>query len=102
VVFERSQGNALLVEEILAAVDGGADPGDLPPSPRDVLPARTDTVSEDAQRVLRAASASAPRVEERLLEAVAGLGSTPRCARWSGTTCWWSTRPAAVTPSGTS
>ncbi|MFI6074112.1 AAA family ATPase [Actinoplanes sp. NPDC051343] len=74
VVFERSQGNAFLVEEILAAVDGGADPGDLPPSLRDVLLARTDTVSEDAQRVLRAASASAPRVEERLLEAVAGLG----------------------------
>jgi DNA-binding CsgD family transcriptional regulator/tetratricopeptide (TPR) repeat protein len=73
VVFERSQGNAFLVEEILAAVDGGADPGDLPPSLRDVLLARTETVSEDAQRVLRAASASAPRVEERLLEAVAGL-----------------------------
>jgi tetratricopeptide (TPR) repeat protein len=74
VVFERSQGNAFLVEEILAAVDGGADPGDLPPSLRDVLLARTETVSEDAQRVLRAASASAPRVEERLLEAVGGLG----------------------------
>jgi DNA-binding CsgD family transcriptional regulator len=73
VVFERSQGNAFLVEEILAAVDGGADPGDLPPSLRDVLLARTETVSDDAQRVLRAASASAPRVEERLLEAVAGL-----------------------------
>ena len=36
VVFERSQGNAFLVEEILAAVDNGADPGDLPPSLRDV------------------------------------------------------------------
>jgi predicted ATPase len=73
VVFERSQGNAFLVEEILAAVDVGAEPGDLPPGLRDVLLARTETVSDDAQRVLRAASASAPRVEERLLEAVAGL-----------------------------
>jgi hypothetical protein len=36
VVFERSQGNAFLVEEIVAAVDGGADPGGRPPSLRDV------------------------------------------------------------------
>ncbi len=73
VVFERSQGNAFLVEEIVAAVDAGADPGDLPPSLRDVLLARTETVSEPAQRVLRAAAAAGPRVDHRLLEAVAGL-----------------------------
>ncbi|GAA5189780.1 LuxR family transcriptional regulator [Rugosimonospora acidiphila] len=73
VVFERSQGNAFLVEEILAAVDSGADPGELPPSLRDMLLARTETVSEAAQRVLRAASAAGPRVEDRLLEAVAGM-----------------------------
>ena len=53
VVFERSQGNAFLVEEIVAAVDGGADPGDLPPSLRDVLLARTETVSDPAQQILR-------------------------------------------------
>ncbi|WP_168215257.1 helix-turn-helix transcriptional regulator [Micromonospora sp. MH33] len=73
VVFERSQGNAFLVEEILAAVDGGADPGDLPPSLRDVLLARTERVSEAAQRVLRAAAAASPRVEDRLLEVVVGM-----------------------------
>jgi DNA-binding CsgD family transcriptional regulator/tetratricopeptide (TPR) repeat protein len=73
VVFERSQGNAFLVEEILAAVDGGADPGDLPPSLRDVLLARTETVSEAAQRILRTASAASPRIEDRLLEVVAGM-----------------------------
>ncbi|WP_432824703.1 helix-turn-helix transcriptional regulator [Dactylosporangium sp. CA-092794] len=73
VVFERSQGNAFLVEEILAAVDTGADPGDLPPSLRDVLLARTETVSETAQRVLRTAAVAGPSVQERLLEVVAGV-----------------------------
>src|SRR5882724_4736392 len=73
VVFERSQGNAFLVEEILAAVDGGADPGALRPSLRDVLLARTETVSEATQRLLRIASAAGPRVNELLLEAVTGM-----------------------------
>jgi DNA-binding CsgD family transcriptional regulator/tetratricopeptide (TPR) repeat protein len=73
VVFERSQGNAFLVEEILAAADSGADPRELPPSLRDVLLARTETVSETSQRILRTASAAGPRVGERLLEVVAGV-----------------------------
>ncbi|MEU4218544.1 AAA family ATPase [Actinoplanes sp. NPDC026623] len=76
VVFERSQGNAFLVEEIVAAVDGGADPGELPPSLRDVLLARTETVSEPAQRALQAAAAAGPRVDHRLLQAVAGMAET--------------------------
>jgi DNA-binding CsgD family transcriptional regulator/tetratricopeptide (TPR) repeat protein len=73
VVFERSQGNAFLVEEIVAAVDGGADPGGLPPSLRDVLLVRTETVSEAAQRVLQTAAAAGPHVDHRLLEAVAAM-----------------------------
>ncbi|GAA5198277.1 LuxR family transcriptional regulator [Rugosimonospora acidiphila] len=73
VVFERSQGNAFLVEEILAATDSGADPYELPPSLRDVLLARTETVSEVAQRILRTAAVAGPSVEERLLEVVAGV-----------------------------
>jgi DNA-binding CsgD family transcriptional regulator/tetratricopeptide (TPR) repeat protein len=73
VVFERSQGNAFLVEEILAAADSGADSRALPPSLRDVLLARTETVSEAAQRILRTAAAAGPRVGERLLEVVAGV-----------------------------
>jgi DNA-binding CsgD family transcriptional regulator/tetratricopeptide (TPR) repeat protein len=76
VVFERSQGNAFLVEEILAAVDSGADPHDLPPSLRDVLLARTETVSEAAQRILRTAAAAGLSVEERLLEVVAGVAES--------------------------
>jgi DNA-binding CsgD family transcriptional regulator/tetratricopeptide (TPR) repeat protein len=73
VVFERSQGNAFLVEEILAAVDRGADPGDLPPSLRDVLLTRTETLSEAAQQVLRTAAAAGHWVEDRLLAVVAGM-----------------------------
>jgi DNA-binding CsgD family transcriptional regulator/tetratricopeptide (TPR) repeat protein len=72
-VFERSQGNAFLVEEIVAAIDGGGDVRDLPPRLRDVLLARTETVSEPAQRVLRIASAAGPRIEDRLLGAVAAM-----------------------------
>ncbi len=73
VVFERSQGNAFLVEEILAATDSGADPYELPPSLRDVLLARTETASEVAQRILRTAAVAGPSVGERLLEVVAGI-----------------------------
>ena len=75
-VFERSEGNAFLVEEIVAAVDGDAglrELHELPPRLRDVLLARTETVSEPAQRVLRIASAAGPRVEDRLLRAVAAM-----------------------------
>jgi DNA-binding CsgD family transcriptional regulator/tetratricopeptide (TPR) repeat protein len=75
VVYERSQGNAFLVEEIVAAVDAGADPGDIPPSLRDVLLARTETVSEPTQRILRTAAAAGPWVDDRLLEAVAGASA---------------------------
>ncbi|MCU7724398.1 AAA family ATPase [Actinoplanes sp. KI2] len=80
VVFERSQGNAFLVEEIVAAVYDGADPGDLPSSLRDVLLARTETVSEPTQRVLRTAAAAGSRVDHRLLEAVAGMTGAEVCA----------------------
>jgi DNA-binding CsgD family transcriptional regulator/tetratricopeptide (TPR) repeat protein len=73
VVFERSQGNAFLVEEILAATDSGADPYELPPSLRDVLLTRTETVSDVAQRILRTAAVAGPSVQERLLEVIAGV-----------------------------
>ena len=78
VVFGRSQGNAFLVEEILAAVEGGADPGDISPSLRDVLLARTETVSDAAQRILRTAAAAGPRVADRLLAVVSGMPGHPR------------------------
>ncbi|MDQ1487074.1 MAG: hypothetical protein QOJ62_2767, partial [Actinomycetota bacterium] len=40
VIFDRSGGNAFLVEELVGVVQAGGDPTDLPPSLRDVLLAR--------------------------------------------------------------
>ena len=73
-VHERSEGNAFLVEEILGAVQSGADPDQLPLSLRDVLLARVERLSPAAQRLLRIAAAAGPSVSDRLLAAVAGLG----------------------------
>src|SRR5262245_26042404 len=72
-VHERSEGNAFLVEEILGAVESGADPDHLPLSLRDVLLARVERLSPAAQRLLRIAAAAGPSVSDRLLAAVAGL-----------------------------
>ncbi|MDQ1725812.1 MAG: hypothetical protein QOG52_2840, partial [Frankiaceae bacterium] len=73
VVFERSDGNAFLVEEMLGIVEGDVDPRNLPQSLRDVLLARVDQLSPDAQRVLRTAAVAGRWVPERLLAAVARL-----------------------------
>jgi predicted ATPase len=72
-VYQRSQGNPFLVEEIAGMVESGGNPYELPPSLRDVLLARTERVSETAQRVLRTASVAGARVDDRLLAAVAGM-----------------------------
>jgi DNA-binding CsgD family transcriptional regulator/tetratricopeptide (TPR) repeat protein len=73
-VFKRSEGIPLFVEELLGAVrDGGVDRDFLPPSLRDVLLARADLLSANAQRVLRMASAAGHWVPDGLLAAVAGL-----------------------------
>ncbi|HEX5193815.1 MAG TPA: AAA family ATPase, partial [Solirubrobacteraceae bacterium] len=73
-VAERSEGIPLFVEELLGAVrDGRVDPDYLPPSLRDVMLARVDILSEDAQQVLRVISAAAAWVPDGLLAAVAGL-----------------------------
>ncbi len=72
-VFERSEGNAFLAEEMLDALRAGADPQYLPPSLRDVLLARAERLSEPAQRVLRTVSAAGRWVADGLLSAVATL-----------------------------
>ena len=76
VVFDRSGGNAYLVEELAGAVRGDGDLADLPPSLRDVLLSRVDALSTDAQRLLRTASAAGGTVPDRLLAEVAGFGET--------------------------
>jgi DNA-binding CsgD family transcriptional regulator len=72
-VYERSEGNAFLVEEILGVVQGGADPDKLPGSLSDVLLSRVDQLSQPAQEVLRTASVAGRWVAEQLLAAVTDL-----------------------------
>jgi DNA-binding CsgD family transcriptional regulator len=73
-VFERSEGIPLFVEELLGAVrDGGIDKDYLPPSLRDVVLARADLLSESAQHLLRVVSAAARWVPDWLLIIVAQL-----------------------------
>jgi DNA-binding CsgD family transcriptional regulator/tetratricopeptide (TPR) repeat protein len=73
-VYERSAGNAYLVEEVLGIITQGRQAGELPPSLRDVLLTHVEELPEPAQRVVRAASAAGPAVTERLLSAVVDLG----------------------------
>jgi ATP/maltotriose-dependent transcriptional regulator MalT len=73
-VTERSEGIPLFVEELLDTVRHGGARGDyLPPSLRDVLIARADTLSDGAQRVLRTVAAAGPSVPDGLLAAVVPL-----------------------------
>ena len=74
VVFERSEGIPLFVEELLGAVrEVGLAHDYLPPSLRDVLLARSERLSPTGQHVLRVASAGGQWVPERLLSTVARL-----------------------------
>lgn len=73
-VYERSEGIPLFVEELLGAVrDGSIDKDYLPPSLRDVVLARADLLSESAQHLLRVVSAAARWVPDWLLIIVAEL-----------------------------
>jgi DNA-binding CsgD family transcriptional regulator len=72
-VYDRSEGNAFLVEEILGAVQGGADPDQLPLTLRDVLLARAERLTAPTQSLLRVAAAGGKSVPDGLLAAVAGL-----------------------------
>jgi DNA-binding CsgD family transcriptional regulator/tetratricopeptide (TPR) repeat protein len=72
-VFDRSGGNAYLVEELASAVSAGGDPADLPPSLADVLLSRVDALTASAQKLLRTASVAGRAVPDSLLAEVAGL-----------------------------
>src|ERR1700759_1261776 len=74
-IFDRSGGNAYLVEELAGATLGG-DPADLSPALRDVLLSRVDALSPGPQRLLRTASVAGRSVPDRLLAEVAGTGDT--------------------------
>ena len=71
-VFQRSEGNAFMAEELLAtAPDERADR--IPPTLRDAILARLVPLGPDAKRAVRVAAASGRRVHHGLLEAIAGL-----------------------------
>jgi DNA-binding CsgD family transcriptional regulator/tetratricopeptide (TPR) repeat protein len=75
-IFDRSDGNAYLVEELAGTIRDDRDAAGLPPSVRDVLLSRVDALGLDAQRLVRAAAVAGRTVTEPLLGAVTGLGET--------------------------
>jgi tetratricopeptide (TPR) repeat protein len=70
-VFQRSEGNAFLVEEMLGVVRAG-DPRGLPASLREVLLARVDQLGAPARQLLGLAAVAGHSVPERLLVAASG------------------------------
>ena len=72
-LYERSEGNAFLIEEILAALGAGAGPHELPATLRDVLLARAEQLPVQTLTLLRIAAAAGRSVPDRLLARVADL-----------------------------
>jgi ATP/maltotriose-dependent transcriptional regulator MalT len=72
-LYERSEGNAFLIEEILAALQAGGGPEELPATLRDVLLSRAEQLSPQTLRMLRIAAAAGRSVPDRLLARVADL-----------------------------
>ncbi|MFJ9433193.1 AAA family ATPase [Streptomyces sp. NPDC101490] len=72
-VFERSDGNAFFVEELVVSHEAGCAAGQLSASLRDLLLVRVEALPEDAQRVARIVAEGGSTVEYGLLAAVARL-----------------------------
>ncbi|MFD9409448.1 BREX system ATP-binding domain-containing protein [Streptomyces sp. NPDC059989] len=71
-VFDRSDGNAFFVEELVASRESGCRAG-LTESLRDLLLVRVEVLPDEAQRVVRIVAEGGSTVEYPLLRAVAGL-----------------------------
>jgi hypothetical protein len=72
-VLDRFGGNAYLVEELAGLIRGGGNPADLPPSLRDVLLSRVDSLSTGAQRLLRTAAVAGRSVPDKLLAEISSV-----------------------------
>ncbi|MFE0699030.1 AAA family ATPase [Streptomyces sp. NPDC058872] len=72
-VFDRSDGNAFFVEELVVSHTAGCAPGQLSDSLRDLLLVRVETLPEAAQRVTRVVAEGGSTVEYGLLAAVVRL-----------------------------
>jgi DNA-binding CsgD family transcriptional regulator len=70
-VYERSEGNAFLVEELAAMLE--SERATLSPSLRDLLMTRVERLPEEAQQIVRIAAAAGRRVDHRLLAEVASV-----------------------------
>ncbi|MGI8695863.1 MAG: helix-turn-helix transcriptional regulator [Mycobacteriales bacterium] len=70
-ILDRSEGNPLFVEELVAATAAGV--GTLPIELTDLLLARLDRLDDDARVAVRAASVAGRRVSHELLAGSAGL-----------------------------
>ena len=66
-VFERSEGNAFFAEELIAG--HGTDA--LPSTLRDIMLARIDALSVEAQQLLRVVAVAGRRADHRLVSALA-------------------------------
>ena len=75
-VFERSQGNAFLAEELVAAGARSAD--HLPPTLRDILLMRSERLPASAQELLRVVAVGGRLVSDRLLAVVSPLEESER------------------------
>ncbi|WP_051836552.1 helix-turn-helix transcriptional regulator [Streptomyces sp. NRRL F-2580] len=71
-VFDRSDGNAFFVEELVASRESGCRTG-LTESLRDLLLVRVEVLPEETQRLVRIVAEGGSTVEYPLLRAVAGL-----------------------------
>ena len=72
-IFDRSDGNAYLVEELIGVVRRGGDPSKLPPSLADVLLSGVDSLSPATRGLLQTVSVAGRGVPGPLLARVAGL-----------------------------
>ncbi|WP_328315040.1 AAA family ATPase [Streptomyces sp. NBC_00442] len=72
-IFERSDGNAFFVEELVVCGEAGTACRGLSDSLRDLLLVRVESLPEDAQQVVRIAAEGGSTVEYPLLAAVTRL-----------------------------
>ncbi len=75
-MFERSQGNAFLAEELVAA--GARSAEDLPPTLRGILLLRSERLPASAQELLRVIAVGGRLVSDRLLAVVSALAESER------------------------
>lgn len=71
-IFERSDGNAFFVEELVCSITEGCQSG-LTSSLRDILLVRVEALPEEAQRAIRILAEGGSTVEHKLLSTVARL-----------------------------